>query len=233
LITDAPGDAQRTWRPALATRIAQAFSMGVFPTVPAAILAATLATNHVAHGGWISLALALAAWGFLARRALAQSLTLTPDTLVIKNIFTTKRIPFADVTEVSFHRGKPKVASQHGTFASERNAIASANLGFSYWSGRRSRGDAIADAITDAAGLPPLPPRQEIISPNRARIILVVAVVVFGFGLYLGPVGSLALQHRSFAAVEVGAVLYVFGGGGLAFAVCLALDHRRKRRVHK
>jgi hypothetical protein len=39
-------------------------------------------------------------------RVLAQSVTLTADTVVIRNIFTTERVPLADVTEVGFHRSK-------------------------------------------------------------------------------------------------------------------------------
>ncbi|MGH3295879.1 MAG: hypothetical protein ACRDP7_29185 [Trebonia sp.] len=55
-------------------------------------------TNQVPDGGWIALGLAAAAWGLLAWRALAQSVTLTPDTLVIRNILAIRRMPLADVT---------------------------------------------------------------------------------------------------------------------------------------
>jgi hypothetical protein len=68
--------------------------------------------------------------------------TLTPDTLVIRNIFTTERVPLADVTEVGFHRGKLTVTSRHGTFASERNTVGIAILNVSRWSGRRTSADA-------------------------------------------------------------------------------------------
>lgn len=231
LITEAPGGApERTWRPPLDVRIARILCAGIIVSLPAAYLALTLWTNQVRHAIWIALALGLAAWGWLAGRALAQSLTLTADTVVIRNIFTTERVPLADVTEVGFHRGKLVVTSQHGTFAPERTIVGSAILGSSYWSGRRASADTMADAINDSAGLPPLPPRREIISSNRSRLLLVAAAVIFGIDVYLGPVGGVHLHHHSLALGEAGAVLYVGGVTALAFAYRLTRDHRRKRQ---
>jgi len=228
-MTEAPGGApERTWRPPLETRIALAFCMGLILTLPAVYLAFTLWTNQVSHAILIALALGLAAWAFLAGRVLAQSVTLTSDTLVIRNIFTTERVPIADVTEVGFRRSKLTVTSQHGTFASERNTVGTAVLGPSYWSGRRANADTIADAINDAAGLPPLPPRREIISPNRAWLLLVAAAVLFGFGVYLGPVGSMQLHHRSLILGGLGGAMYSGGISALVFAFRLTRDHRRK-----
>jgi hypothetical protein len=201
--------------------------MAFIVTLPTLWLALTLVTNQIAYGVWIALALGLAAWGWLAGRALAQSLTLTADTVVIRNIFTTERVPLADVTEVSFHRGRLKVTSQHGTFAPERVGVGAVSLGSSYWSGRRSNADTTAEAITAAAGLPPLPPRREIIGRSRARTILLAAPVVLGFGLYLGPFAG--IHHRSLALTEAGAMLYLAGIYALGFAFRLARDHRRKR----
>ena len=230
LITEAPGGApERTWRPPLEARIAVALCLAVFTALPAGWLALTLVTNQVADGGWIALGLGLAAWAFLAGRTLVQSVTLTADTVVIRNIFTTERVPLADVTDVSFRRGKLTVTSQHGTFAPERSAVEGVSLGPSRWSGRRIKADAIAETIAAAAELPPPPPREEVISRNRARFIGLAACVLFGFGLFFGPLGSLGNHHRSFALVHVGAMLYVFGIGGISFASRLSRDHRRKR----
>jgi hypothetical protein len=183
--------------------------MAFIVTLPTLWLALTLVTNQVAYGGWIAVALGLAAWGWLAGRALAQSVTLTADTVVIRNIFTTERVPLADVTEVGFRRGRLKVTSRHGTFAPERVGVGAVSLGSSYWSGRRSDADGTADALTAAAGLPPLPPRREIISRNQTRTILLTAPVALGFGLYLGPFGG--IHHRSLALTEGGGMLYVAG----------------------
>jgi hypothetical protein len=232
LIARPPGGApERTWRPPLEVRVARVFCAGIIVSLPAAYLALTLWTNQVPHAVWIALALGLAAWGFLAGRALSQSVTMTAGTVVIRNIFTTERVPLADVTEVGFHRSKLVVTSQHGTFAPERNTVGTAILGSSYWSGRRATADTMADAINDGAGLPPLPPRREIISPNRSWLLLVVAAVIFGIGVYLGPVEGVQLHHHSLAVDEVGAVLYSGGIPALAFAYRLTRDHRRKRRA--
>jgi hypothetical protein len=107
LITGVSGDGTGlTWRPPAATRMAMAVCLGVFTALPGLWLALTLVTNQVPAGGWIALALAVAVWGLLAWRTLAQSVTLTPDTLVIRNILATERVPLADVTEVGFRRGR-------------------------------------------------------------------------------------------------------------------------------
>ena len=84
----------------MTTRIALAVCLGVFTALPGLWLALTLVTNQVPGGGWIALALAVAVWVLLAWRALAQSVTLTSDTLVIRNILATEQVPLADVTEM-------------------------------------------------------------------------------------------------------------------------------------
>lgn len=89
----------------------------------------------------------------------------------------------------------------------------------------------MADAISDAAVLPPLAPRREIIGPNQARLLLVPAAVIFGLGVYLGPVQGMQLRHHSLALTEVGALLFTSGTSALAFAYRLTRDHRRKRRA--
>lgn len=233
-ITEAPGAApQRTWRLPLELRIARAMGMGVLVALPAGYVALTLSTNRVPDALWIVLAPGLAAWVFLAGRVLAQSVTLTADTLVIRNIFTTERIPLADVAEVAFHRSKLRVTAQHGPFAPELTTVGAAILESSYWSGRRANADRMADAICDAAGLPPLPPRREIISPSRAWLLLVLAAVIVGVGCYLGPVQSMQPRHHSFALAQAGALLYMGGVGALVFAYRLIRDHRRKRQSRR
>jgi hypothetical protein len=131
---------------------------------------------------------------------------------------------------VGFHRGKLIVTSQHGPFAPARTTVGTAILGSSYWSGRRASADRMADAINDAAGLPPLPPRREIISPNRAWLLLVAAAVIFGFGFSLGPVESMQPHHPSLALGEAGGALYAGGISALIFAYRITRDHRRKRK---
>ena len=111
---------------------------GIIVSLPTGILALTLWANQVPLALWIALAVGLAAWGFLARRVLAQSLTLTAGTVVIRNIFATERIALADVTEVGFHRGKLIVTWRRAAFVPVRTTVGTAILGSSYWSGRRA-----------------------------------------------------------------------------------------------
>jgi hypothetical protein len=55
--------------------------------------------------------------------------------------------------------------------------------------------------------------------------------VIFGLGVYLGPVEGMRHLHRSLALGEVGAVLYSGGISALVFAYRLTRDHRRKHRA--
>jgi Bacterial PH domain len=209
-------------------RVARAVCLGVCAALPGLWLALMLVTNQNPDGGWIALALAAVAWGLLAWRALAQSVTLTPDTLVIRNILATRQVPLADVTEVGFRRGLLTVTSARGAEAGERIAVGAVNLGSSRWSGRRGNADAIAEAITDAAGLPPLPPRGEIISRNWAWVMLLGAALCVGLGVYCGPLQS-GNTGLPFALREAGAVLYAAGAAMLGLAFPIIRDHRRKR----
>jgi len=232
LITEAPNEGtERTWRRPVAERIALAICLGVLTTLPGLWLALTLVTNQVSNGGWIALALAVLVWALLAWRALVQSVILTPDALVIRNILTTERLPIADVTEVMFRRGRLTVTAAHGAAASERFTVGAVDLGSSRWSGHRGNADAIGEAITKAAGLSPLPPRREIISRNRAWIMLLAAALCFGTGVYFGPLQN-GHTGLPFALRGAGAVLYVVGAGMLGLAFRIIRDHRRKRTRH-
>ena len=237
LITEVPGDGtERTWRLPMATRIAQAVCLGFVTALPGLWLALTLVTNQVPDGGWIALALAVAAWGVLAWRVLAQSVTLTPDTLVIRNILATRQVPLAGITAAGFRRGRLTVTCEHGAAPSEQLAIINAvNLGPSRWSGLRSDADEIAEAITGAAGLSPLPPSREIVGRNRAWVMLLAAALCVGFGLYYGPLSLLhgspqSTYSRPFALSLLGAVLYPTGAVMVGFAFRITREHRRKHR---
>lgn len=230
LITTASSDGtERTWRTPLATRIILAVLMGVFVALPALWLALTLWANQVANPGWIAFALAIGVWGLLAWRALIQSVTLTPDTLVIRNIPGTHRVPLADLTATGFRRGRLTVTCAHGAAAAERRTVGVGRLGTSHWTGLPGDADAIAQVIIDAAGLPPLPPRREIISRKYAQIMLLAAVLLFGAGVYCGPLQG-GTHGLPVALREVGVVLYVGGAGLLGLAVRITFDHRRHRR---
>jgi hypothetical protein len=229
LISDVSRDgAERTWRQPLGTRVSLAIGMAALLVLPGLLLALTLATNQVRGGGWLALELAVAAWGILAWRVLVHSVTLTRDTLVIRNIFTTARVPLTGVTEVGFRRGALTVTVAHGPTVSQRFKVSVANLGSTYWSGLRNDADALAEAISCAVGLPPPPPRREIISRNWAWVILVAALACTGFGIYYGPLQNID-GHRSLALGAAGGVLYGLGTGTVGLAFRVARDHRRKR----
>lgn len=228
-VTEAAGKStDRTWRLPVATRIASALCLGVLTSLPGLFLALMLVTNQVPDGGWIALALAVSAWGLLAWRALAQSVTLTPDRLVIRNILATEQVLLADVTKVGFRRGLLTVTTANGAAAGEQLAASAVSLGSSRWSGRRSRADDIAEAIADAAGLSPPPPRKEVIGRGLAWIILLPAAVCVAVGVYYGPLWrenwNVPLAWR-----EASVVLYVGGAGMLGLALRTIRDHQRRR----
>jgi hypothetical protein len=228
LITQVSRDgAERTWRRPVETRIAVAACMVIIPVLPGLWLWVTLVTNQVPNGGWIALELAVAAWGVLAWRALAHSVTLTQDTLVIRNILTTKRVPRGDVTGVRFRRGVLTVTAAHGTATAERFAVSVVNLSAAYWSGRRCDADAAAEAISGALGLPPPPPRREIISRTWAWVLLAAAVLCCALAIYCGPLQS-GNNGLPLAVRVVGAFLYGPGMAALGMSFRITRDHRRK-----
>jgi hypothetical protein len=213
--------------------VGTAVAMAILPALPALFLALVLATSQVPDAGWIALALAVAVWALLARRVLAQCVTLTPDTLVIQNILGTQRIPLAAVTGVGFRGGRLTVTAGYGVVPGQQITIGIGNLGTARWSGLRGDSDALADAIAAAAGLAPLPPRREIVSRNWAWAIFLAAAACVAPGVYYGPVSAICSSSqghtRPFALAIVGSLLYSFGIATIGVAIRLVRDHWRKR----
>lgn len=223
------GGTARTWRRPTEIHVAAAVCMAIFPVLPGWWLGKTLVANQVPNGGWIAMELSVAAWGILAWRTLVYSVTLTQGTLVIRNIFTTRKIPLTQVTGVGFRRGALKVTTiGHGGAPGKRFTVSVAALGSHYWSGLRSAPDALAEAISYAVGLPSPPPRRQIISQTWAWVILVAAVACMAFGFYTGPMQS-GTPGRSLALVVAGAMPNIIGVGMLGSAFGVIRDHRRKR----
>ena len=212
-------------------RVALAVCLGVLTALPGLWLALILVANQVPDGGWIALGLAVAVWAPLAGRALAQSVTLTPGTLVVRNLLATERVPLASVTSVGFRRGRLTVTSAHGPAAGQRLTVSAVDLGLSRWPGLSGDADAVAAAIASAAGLPPLPARTEIVGRNWAWVLLLAGAPCLGLGAYCGPLGTQEGWNASvpFALQEAGAVLLPVGAGLLGLAFRVARGHRRRR----
>jgi hypothetical protein len=199
--------------------------------LPGLWVALNLVTNQVREGGWIALALASAVWVPLAVRVLAMCVTLTADTLVIRNVFSTEKLPLADLIEVGFRRGQLTVTRAYGEVGSDRFAVSAASLGSSRWSGLQCTADEVAAAITDAAGLPPLPKRREVISRNRARLMFLAGGLCLAFGVSCGPMQT-GNRNFPFVAHVAGAILYTAGVSMFGLAFRVDRDHRRKRTQH-
>lgn len=234
LATQVPGGGtERTWRPPLTTRIALAIILGlgiICTAVPGLWLVLLLRAQAAPEdAGWTALALIAPACGLLAWRVLAQSVTLTPDTLVIRNILTTRHILLADIIKVGFRRGRLTVTRTHPAAGGKRRTIRAVFLPpASYLSGLRTSADAIAEEIASAAGLPPPPPRTEIISRTRAWIMFAAAALCFGLGIYCGPI-QYGNTGQPAALRATGSVLYIGGAFMLGLAYRTIRDHRRKR----
>jgi hypothetical protein len=175
----AAGELERTWRPSVVARSSPLPAL-MLPVGIGGLLLwwwfSSLTGGHGKTAGWLDLGVMLTALGCLAERAWSMSATLTAHELVIKNVFTTKRVPLADITRVGFRRGVLRATtnrfSGQGTVPGRHVTIRAVRLGTAYWTGRCCDGDRAADAIADAAGLPLLPPRRVRISRRRAAIML-------------------------------------------------------------
>jgi hypothetical protein len=203
------GPAGRTWRLPMRWRLMLIAIQALIPGMAAA-------TFWVPHTGdrylamplsWLLVAVATIAWLTLAGRAWRESVTLTPDMLVVRNVFRTWRVPVAEVTGVSFRRGavlaitvagpaapagggSPGRAYAGGRHAGRGVSVAAVKVGTAYWSGRWTDADAIANIIAVTAGLRPRQPRKEIISRRAARVMLPAGMGLFALAVALGVFSS-------------------------------------------
>lgn len=180
LNTEVPPDGSlRTWRPPLAARIGLPLAwLFVFMALPALWLQFTVLDNAAPSPEWWTIfAVFAAAWGLLTWRVTTQSVALTPDRLVIRNVLGTRTVPLMSIDWIGFRQGRLLLSSAHGAgdahpAARVRVTVGTVNLGPSYWSGLRGRADEIADTIAAAAGLPALPPRRKLIPRGLALAML-------------------------------------------------------------
>lgn len=155
---------------------------------------------------WSLLAVTGTAWLKLARRAWNESVTLTADSVLIRNVFRTRQLPLADISLVRWRhnrmlvisaqvRAAPGPAAAADTPRRGRHAAglavaaAAARLGAAGYSGRRTRADEFADTIAAAAGLPPPARRKAVMSPRQAAIALPAGLALYltGAALKAGP----------------------------------------------
>jgi len=165
---------------------------------------------------WLLLAAATAAFWLLGTRTWRESATITADQLIVRNVFSDRRIPLADITGVRFRRsaglivmaaGRPQGGGRHA--GAPKTTVAAVKLGTAYLTGRRAGADDAADAIATAAGLPPLPARAELLSVRAARLMAPLGVALLVLADWVGQStipGSLIPSWRDVLARMVGFV---------------------------
>jgi hypothetical protein len=155
-VTDEYGIAvgERTWRPSAWFRVRLSLLLAV---------AALVVAGTVGLPGWWVLAGAAPLWAWVVPRTWAVSATLTYDALIIRNVWSTRRIALEDIAEATFFTS----VYRHGGLslkvidraAGKRRRVTAVRLGvWAYHTSVRCDGDDAADAIRAAAGLPPTPP---------------------------------------------------------------------------
>jgi len=198
------GSGEAAWRLPLAFRVVIIATQAIIPGI-----AASLFWVPWSGGGtvpqpmtWSLLAVTGAAWLVLARRAWNESVTLTADSVVIRNVFRIRRLPLAGISLVRWRhnhmlvisaevRAAPGPAAPAGGRHRGRHAAglavaaAATRLGAAGYSGRRTRADEFADSIAAAAGLPPLPPRKAVMKSRQAAIALPAGLALYLIGTAL------------------------------------------------
>jgi hypothetical protein len=117
--------------------------------------------------------------------------------------------------------GRPAAdgGGRHG--AVQAISVAAGRLGTAYWSGRRTAADDLGDSITAAAGLPPLPVRERVITGRTAGILaaagLVILVLAAGASGLAPASGGLATLGQGVARVlSFAGTVFLLPGVGLA-----------------
>lgn len=75
------------------------YGMGPFLAAPAAIIAFR-GINNVSRGGWIFIAVMVVAAALLFTTGFRRKVTVTDDTLIVRNLFTRKVLPLHEITEM-------------------------------------------------------------------------------------------------------------------------------------
>ena len=213
----------RTWRPPLSYRVALIAAQTVSVAAAAAFSWLALSSNQLP--GQVVLAVAVPLWALLAFRAWTASATLTEDTLVVRNVLSTDRVPIAEITKVAISsRGRTlkvterrppstiaagDAAFPHHRDPAARHTVTAIQVGvMASVSGLRCEADDAVDLIAAAAGLPPLPARRAQVTREMSLVMIPAGIALFAFGVALSATGYLGEDLVSGALKGLGAILF-------------------------
>jgi hypothetical protein len=224
---------ERTWRLPVGQRVLDIAFQAMFPLLAAVFVGLPPGSSPGPVSWAVVAAIALVCLS-LARRSWLESVTLTADALIIRNVFTSRRIFLADIAGVTVRRnglrvteaGAPAPTGRH--VGGPSRVVGAVRPGGAYWTGRRTEADAVAEAIAAGAGLPPPGPRRVILSRGTARFGLAAGLVIDGLGVFLGPLHADNVR-LPIDVVSLAAPLISLGTFVLIPAASAVLDYRRGR----
>ena len=149
-----------------------------------------------------------AATGVLCTRYWRSGLTLTAEEVIIQNVFIRYRVPLTQVVRASAGGGGVCVFTRDGNMLS--SAAAQKDL-MADWTGRVTRADQIANAITEAAQAAGSPtgywsPSPELLSGQALGLAGLGAALVAGYLLMGGSAGA-----RGESLGALGVILLIVG----------------------
>jgi hypothetical protein len=174
-----------------------------------------------------------------------MSVTLTADTLRIRNVLTARDIPLNEIADVRFRRSVLRVtrtpalavtsasASPDGRHArpagSRGYTVSAVRLGApETWAGQRAAADDVANVIAAAACLPPLAVRKAKIDPRTAVVMIIAGLACLVTSFILTPSGvddGPLVLHLVTSMLEYGGVILMITG------VSAAVGHAKRRRA--
>ena len=170
----------------------------------------------------------------LSWRIWQVSVTLTVDTLVIRNMFGTRRVRLTQIAGLTVGRNHLSVAEAgpltpagYRLPARSRTVRAVPTAG-AYWTGLRSEADVIADAIAAAAGLPPQPPRRQWIGRRAAWLLFAAGLACVSLGYLFGP-PHVAAGRLSAPVYLTGTGLWIIAVITLPVSIPATISHVRNR----
>jgi hypothetical protein len=218
-------DGGRTWRAPLSYRVSLIAAQAVPVAAAAAFSWHTLSSNQLP--GQVVLAVAVPLWASLAFRAWTASATLARDTLVVRNVLSTDRVPIVEITKVaiSSSRGRtlkvterrppPTIAAGDAAFPRHhdpgvRHTVTAIQVGvMASVSGARCEADDAADLIAAAAGLPALPARRAQVTREMSLVMIPAGIALFAFGVTVSAMGRMSGDSVGGALKGLGAAMFL------------------------